>query len=231
MYQNWRDLLFLHWRVPPENLAPSIPDGLEIETFDGSAWIGIVPFLMRGVRPRFLPTFPGLSDFHELNVRTYVVDEAGRPGVWFYSLDADQSLAVRIARRFFHLPYEHARMSHQVSGDETIDYACCRKGRATPSEFRYRPLGSPREATPGTLEFFLLERYLLYSWDARRERLFEGRVHHRPYPFQNVTLERHDALAIEWDGLRSVVGPPVHAAFSAGVDVEVFPLRRAESSR
>lgn len=226
MYQSWRELLFLHWRVDPAVLAPTLPAGLEIETFDGAAWLGVVPFLMRGIRPRFLPAVPGISNFCEMNLRTYVVDRSGRPGVWFYSLDANQGLAVRTARRFFHLPYEHARMSAKTDGEGFHDYSCHRRGAPVEaaSRFRYRGSGEVREAEPGTLEFFLLERYLLYSHDPARERTFTGLVHHVPYPFQAAEVPVFDANVIPLDGLPAVSGAPDHVAYSAGVDVDIFPL-------
>jgi len=110
MYQQWRDLLFLHWEYPAAAIQETLPEGLFVDTFGGTAYLGIVPFFMRNSRPRFLPAVPGLSNFMELNLRTYVYDRSGIPGVWFYSLDANQPLAVEIARRIFHLPYRHAKM-------------------------------------------------------------------------------------------------------------------------
>jgi uncharacterized protein len=111
MYQQWRDLLFLHWEYSTATIQATLPDGLYVDTFDGKAYLGVVPFFMRNIRPRYLPTVPGISNFMELNLRTYVHDREGVPGVWFYSLDANQHLAVKIARRFFHLPYVFAHMN------------------------------------------------------------------------------------------------------------------------
>jgi len=109
MFQQWRDLLFLHWEYPAEAIQATLPAGLFVDTFAGKAYLGVVPFFMQKIRPRFLPAVPGISDFMELNLRTYVHDRAGVPGVWFYSLDANQWLAVQVARNFFHLPYEYAK--------------------------------------------------------------------------------------------------------------------------
>ena len=105
MYQKWRDLLFLHWEFDPQVIQETLPAGLHVDTYQGRAYLGLVPFYMKDIRPRFCPCIPGISNFLEMNLRTYVFDSTGRPGVWFYSLDANQWLAVRIARRFFHLPY------------------------------------------------------------------------------------------------------------------------------
>jgi len=117
MRQKWHDLLFMHWRIPPQTLRPLIPPALDLDIFEGSAWLGIVPFRMTGVRLRATPSIPGLSAFPELNVRTYIV-AGGKPGVWFFSLDAASALAVATARAWFHLPYFRARMSLTARGDE-----------------------------------------------------------------------------------------------------------------
>src|SRR4028119_908133 len=164
----WRDLLFMHWPVSAEGLMPLIPPALDLDTFDGTAWLGVVPFRMTGVRPRFLPAVPWLSGFPELNLRTYVT-AGGRPGIWFFSLDAHNPVAVRLARATFHLPYFDARMSYRKEGEE-IHYGSVRTHRgAPPAEFagRYRPSGAPFESLPGSLERFLTERYCLYAADGR----------------------------------------------------------------
>ena len=139
MEQTWTNLLFLHWRVPAEIVQSTLPEGLTVDTFDGVAWLGVVPFFMRRVHLRWLPSIPGgFSDFLELNVRTYVHDAAGRPGVWFYSLDCNQSIAVRTARKFFHLPYKHAHMSATRDDEGAIRYKAKRRGRDETADFAYR---------------------------------------------------------------------------------------------
>ena len=167
MQMRWLELCFLHWRVDAEALAPLIPRGLTLDTFDGSAWIGVVPFRMTGVAARAMPRVRQLSDFAELNVRTYVT--AGqKPGVWFFSLDATQPLAVRIARKVFHLPYVDARIALTRSGD-SITYRSVRtepgRGEAELG-VRYAPTGPAQPGEPGTLEHFLTERYCLYAANA-----------------------------------------------------------------
>ena len=164
MYQQWRDLLFLHWEYPAAAIQATLPEGLFVDTFGGNAYLGVVPFFMRKIRPRFLPAVPGISDFMEMNLRTYVHDRAGVPGVWFYSLDADQWLAVKIARRFFHLPYEHAEMKSSRTADGRIRYESLRTGaRANGARcvFDYAAGADLPQPTPGSLEFFLVERYRL----------------------------------------------------------------------
>lgn len=182
---NWHDLLFLHWPVRPEVLRPLIPPALEIDTYDGWAWLGIVPFRMTGVRPRLLPAIRSLSAFPEINVRTYV-KSPGRWGVWFLSLDATSWLSVRVARRWYGLPYHDARISWRAEG-ERLHYESVRVARnaetAATFDATYGPTGAPFHALPGTLEHFLVERYCLYSAD-RRGRVFIADVDHPPWPLQ-----------------------------------------------
>jgi uncharacterized protein len=184
MAQAWHDLLFAHWPIDTGVLGPHIPAALEIDSFRGRAWIAVVPFRMSGVRLRGTPPLPWFSAFPELNVRTYVLAE-GKPGVWFFSLDAQNALAVAIARAWFHLPYFSARMRCEQRG-EWIDYVSRRTHRgAHPAtlEVGYRPIGTTFESQPGTLEYFLTERYCLYSTDSRG-RIFRGEIHHQPWQLQ-----------------------------------------------
>jgi len=190
MKMNWHELLFMHWPVPAKALRPHVPEMLDIETWEGAAWVGVVPFRMSGVRPRCVPPVPGLSAFPELNVRTYVVPcgTDGRSGVWFFSLDATSRLAVRAARRMFHLPYFDAHISCQVNGSvntPTVHYSSRRTHHGAPSaelEMEYRPAGKVFHAPPDSLESFLTERYCLYS--AKGERLYRCEIAHAPWPLQ-----------------------------------------------
>lgn len=227
MYQRWEELLFLHWTVAPEVVQARLPEGLRVDTFDGAAWIGVVPFQMRRVRPRFLPAVPWLSNFPELNLRTYVVDAQGRPGVWFYSLDTPQLLANWIARRFFHLNYRTARM--QVSsGRGRADYRSALKlpsGWDAPQDFSWEREGTVREAEPGSLEFFLVERYRLFAYDSGLRQLYSGQVHHAPYPLQGAREAHYSKRLFSLSGLEEPVGEPVSVLCSGGVDVSVYPLK------
>jgi uncharacterized protein len=189
MAQSWHDLLFAHWPVPIQLLRPNIPEQLAIDTFEGQAWLGIVPFRMSGVRLRATPAVPWLSDFPELNVRTYVVC-GGKPAVWFFSLDAANAMAVAIARAWFHLPYFRARMSCTERGG-WIEYGCERTHRgATHAAFagRYRPMGKNSFAQRGSLEHFLTERYCLYAADSRG-RVKRSEIHHGPWSLQLAEAE------------------------------------------
>lgn len=227
MAQEWRELLFLHWKVDPRFIQQTLPPGLSIDLHEGNAYLGVVPFLMRNVRPRFLPAFSGISDFCELNVRTYVYDHLGRPGVWFYSLDASQWLAVKIARFFFRLPYHHAQM-RSLMQEGRIIYESVRKSSFEKTAFSY--VVGEKTAPPqiGSLEFFLLERYLLFAYNESDGSLWSGRVHHTPYPVYGVqscsaqsALIHHPVffgLSPQWD----------HQVYSPGVDVRVYPLQKID---
>ena len=227
LHQQWRDLLFLHWEYPAAVIQATLPEGLFVDTFDGKAYLGVVPFFMRKIRPRFLPAVPGILDFLELNLRTYVHDRAGVPGVWFYSLDANQWLAVKIARRFFHLPYEHAKMKASRPADGRIRYESLRTGsRANGSrcEFEYAPGEELAQPAPGSLEFFLVERYRLYC--SAPDGLRRGAVFHEPYPLCRADVTAWDENLLPLDGFAPTGRAPDHVIMSRGVDVTAFPLMR-----
>jgi uncharacterized protein len=193
MTQSWNDLLFAHWAVAPSLIAPHLPSGLELDLFDGRAWIGVVPFWMSNVVPRGVPPVPGLSTFPELNVRTYVT--AGgrrRPGVYFYSLDATNPIAVAGARGLFNLPYywSSIRTTTQPGPSGVVSYDCDRPATREPrARFvaRYWPTSSVFHATPGTFDYFLTERYCLYTTRAGRPVTMD--IHHRPWPLQRAEAE------------------------------------------
>ena len=194
-----------------------------MDTFDGLAWIGVVPFYMERIRPVFCPPVPGISWFLELNVRTYVHDDQGNSGVWFYSLDCNQPLAVEIARRLFHLNYQHAAMKAVVAGD-TVHYHCQRKRETMATDYVYRPVSGLRIAEPGSFEFFLLERYLLFS-TSRDGRIHSGQVHHVPYTFAEAECDAWSAAPMVQAGFPLPEGEPASRLYSPGVDVSVYPLR------
>lgn len=225
MYQRWRTLLFLHWEVPAEELAPLLPPGLTLDTFEGRAFVGLVPFTMEGVRPALLPPFPPLSNFHETNVRTYVHREGKDPGVWFFSLDAANRIAVKLARTWFRLPYHFARMALEREGP-WISYRSERRWPApVPARCAVRCSPKPEVSTsaPGTLQHFLVERYFLYT--VHGGGLWRGQVHHAPYPVRGAEVEGLEESLLAAAGIsRPPVAPLVH--FSDGVDVDVFRLTR-----
>ena len=229
MSQRWCDLLFAHWPVPAAAIRSRIPERLEIETFDGTAWIAVVPFRMEAVRPRWLPAVPWLSAFPELNLRTYVrLDD--RPGVFFFSLDATNPVAVSLARRLFRLPYFRARMSCEGRG-EAVAYRSTRTHRGAPEarfEGRYGPVGEVSRAVPGTLEHFLAERYCLYasgrSVGRPSDDLYRGEVHHGPWPLQPAEADIAVNSLLESVGLGDAAARPPHLLFARRIDVRVWPL-------
>jgi uncharacterized protein len=191
MTQTWHHLLFAHWPVDARALREKLPAGLPLDLYDGQGWLGIVPFHMTNVAPRGVPNLPMVSAFPELNVRTYVT-VGGKPGVYFFSLDAGSSVAVTVAREFIGLPYYPATMTVEGEGDEVI-YRSARDTKIPgTAEFRarYRPIGPVQPPAEGTLEYFLTERYCLYKVDAsfHVQRL---EIHHPKWPLQlaDATIE------------------------------------------
>ncbi len=224
--QTWRDLLFAHWPVPAAALRPLVPEGIAIQEFDGVSWVGVVPFRMEGVTARGLPAIPGFSAFAEINVRLYV-EVAGRPGVWFVSLDATNRIAIAMARALFHLPYFHATMSCTRERD-TIAYASIRSGAARPLAFRasYGPVGKASVAQPGTIEHFLTERYCLFT-TARDGSILRADVHHEPWPLQPAEAVIADVTLATSQGI-PLDGPPALLHFSDRLDVIGWMPRRAD---
>jgi len=222
--QSWLELLFLHWSVPVQLLRPLVPRSLEIDTHEGQAYVGLVPFTMTGVRPVWSPAIPGLSDFHEVNVRTYVHQGGREPGVWFLSLDASSRVAVLAARATYHLPYRFARMSLRRGPGEEVHYSSERLWpgpRPAGCAMTYGPSGPVTAAAPGSLEHFLAERYVLYA--ERRGRLLRGRVHHPPYPLQAARVSDLEESLVAAAGVQRGSEPPL-AHYAKGVSVEVFGL-------
>jgi uncharacterized protein YqjF (DUF2071 family) len=196
----WHDLLFAHWPVKAEVLRPFIPAALEVDTWDGWAWVGLVPFRMTGVLPRPLPTVCSFA-FRELNVRTYVRG-GGKNGVWFFSLDAASRVAVRIARSWYRLPYYDAAMNVEDFGDN-IKYDSRRTHRGAPPaelQIEYRPTSDVFQAQPGTIEHWLIERYCLFS-AGRRGNAGCGDIHHAPWPLQMAEAEIRKSTMLEALGI------------------------------
>lgn len=221
MYQSWHDLLFIHWRVAAAQLAAQLPASLRLDTFAGQAWIAVVPFWMSSVRPRWLPAVPPLSRFLELNVRTYVTTHKGdKPGVFFFSLEASNRLAVQIARNLFHLPYMDARMTW----DGTHYTSQRTHWGAPPAHFRarYAPTGMATTTVAGTLEHWLTERYCLYTTD-RQGTLLRGNIHHLAWPLQPAQLALEENSMLAPYGIHvSDEAPLLH--FARRLDVLVWAL-------
>jgi uncharacterized protein YqjF (DUF2071 family) len=223
MYQTWDSLLFMHWRVTEEVLRPLIPAALSIDQFYGSAWLAVTPFTLTNVRPIYTPPLPWVSDFHEINVRTYV-HLNGEPGVWFFSLDASSTLPVLAARAVYHLPYHDADIKFENNGGK-LEFAMDRNGGEPSAYFNARwSIGrGMTESVPGSLEFFLTERYCLYA--EHKEGLYRARINHRPWPLQVAALESFGTDLFQANSLPVPDADPM--VFAGGpVKVEVWPIER-----
>jgi uncharacterized protein YqjF (DUF2071 family) len=187
MKQTWHDLLFCHWTLPPDVIRPLVPSPLELDLLDGQAYVAVVPFWMSGIRARWTPPLPGLNRFPELNVRTYVRYK-GVSGVYFWSLDAANQIAVWSARAAYGLPYFHADMVIRSLG-ENFEYSSRRLEDPQPAEFRgrYRPVAPPRRREAGSVEHFLTERYCLYA--VRDGQVARAYIHHLPWPLQDANAD------------------------------------------
>jgi uncharacterized protein len=208
MAQTWTHLLFAHWRVPVEDLRRRVPKLFDLDLYEGQAWLGVVPFDLAVIRARGVPPLPGASRFPEINVRTYVT-VGGRPGVYFFSLDAAHLPAVLTARWFFRLPYRHATMSLEAADDQVRYESRRRRGTAV---FRgtYAPVGPTFNATPGSLEEFLVERYCLYtSLLGTRLRL---EIDHPAWSLQQARASFDENTMAEPLGLRLQGAPLLHYA-------------------
>jgi uncharacterized protein YqjF (DUF2071 family) len=213
--QTWEELCFLHWAVDADELRRHLPETVELDTFDGAAWLGLVPFAISNLRVRGLPPLPPLDGFRELNVRTGVTVD-GKPGIWFLSLDASSRLAVEAAKRLYRLPYVHARMQMERIED-WVHVESARPGGAFGA--RYRGDGDLFHAEPGSLEWFLVERYCLYTEDGGR--LYRADIHHRPWELQrgeaHVDLNTMAPLPLPDEA--------PHVLFAPRQDTVIWPLR------
>lgn len=207
----------MHWSIPADAVRACVPEALELDLWEGRAFIGVVPFRMEQIRPSWLPRRLGL-DFLELNLRTYV-HYRGEPGVWFFSLEASSRLAVQAARAGWSLPYWYASMQ-TARHESRIAFTSSRDAGDARLDVEYE-IGEPiGPSIPGTFEHFLLERYLLFS--AHRGKILEGQVHHPPYLAHRAHVLRVEQTLTQAAGLPALSRPPEIAHFSPGVDVEVF---------
>jgi uncharacterized protein YqjF (DUF2071 family) len=221
MRQRWTDLAYFHWRYPADTVQALLPGDVVVDTFDGAAWVGLIPFVMRDVRLGPTPRVPYLGTFVEINVRTYVVDERGRRAVWFFSLDVPRSMIVGVARTVFSLPYcWSAGARHTVDGD---------RHRYTMRRTWPRPANGPTAADigytvgaaitePTDLDHFLSARWALLT--ERRGNLRYGRVHHEAWPLHRVDDVAVTQTVVEAAGLPTPTGEP-HALCTPGVSVSL----------
>lgn len=219
--QRWESLLFCHWRVDVDVIRHCVPPTLELDLWHGQAFVGIVPFKMRRVRPAWLPERFAFN-FYETNVRTYVTYQ-GRPGVYFFSLDASSRLAVIAARLGWSLPYFNATMASH-DGEKSFGYESQRRRSKARHRVSYRLGEHLGASTPDTLEFFLFERYLLFL--QRRNSVYCGQVFHTPYDVWTAKVDALEDTLVEAAGLPSPERPPDLCHYSPGVDVEVFAIEK-----
>ena len=226
MFQSWRSLLFAHWPVPFEALRSLVPRQLELETHDGTAWVGLTPFCLVGLRARLVPPIPGLSTFPEMNLRTYVrVDDA--PGIHFFTLEASSLAAVLFARLGYRLPYHHARMRIDER-DGWISYQSGRRHGAVAFAGRYRATGPVFRPQPGSLEYFLIERYCLYRV-LESGAILRAQIHHRPWSLQLAEAEIARNTVAAAHGISLPPTPPL-LHFAARQDTLVWPPERVHPS-
>lgn len=218
MAQVWRDLLFAHWNVRPAAIRHLVPKEFGLDSFDGEAWVTITPFHM-SLRMRGLPPLPGMFDVPELNCRTYVTVE-GKPGIYFFSLDIASHAAVFGARTFFHLPYFHSQMRIDKRGG-SISY-CSVRGKARWLG-TYAAASGVRHAQPGSLDYFLAERYCLYT--VRKQRTYRGEIHHVPWPLQSASVSIKENSVANAAGIH-LLDDPVHVCFARELKVLVWALER-----
>ena len=219
--QVWHDLLFAHWPVQGAALRPLIPAGLALQEFAGSAWVAVTPFWMSDIAFRGFPALPGVSRFDELNVRTYVTCQ-DRPGVWFFSLDAGNRLAVLVARRLYGLPYLPARMWHRAEGDALLYHA--ERADGAGFDASYGPIGPPAQSVPGSLEHWLTERYCLYA-ASRDGTLYRAEIHHAPWPLQPAQARIRRNQLPQASGIH-LEGEPALLHFSRRLEVLVWSRER-----
>lgn len=209
MTQDWHDLLFAHWPIAAEQMRALVPGELTLDLYRGQAYVAVTPFRIRELRPGGVSLLPVASSFLELNVRTYVSFE-GRPGVFFFSLDAASLAAIWGARVFYRLPYWKATMKAVEHGG-LIHYRSRRTHGPRPAEFEatYAPTGPPQPPAPGSLEHFLTERYCLYTVTRKRRAVYRAEIHHLPWPLQPAEAEITKNTMAAIAGIRLPAAPPL----------------------
>ena len=224
MRQKWYSLLYLHWDFDPAQLQAMLPEGLSIDTHEDRAYIGVVPFYMHGLRLRFGPPAPAVSYFPELNLRTYVYDKNGRPGVWFFSLDAQSHLSVWIAQQAFSLNYHYAKMHYKCSPSGEVNMTCVRRGQEE-QRYSYRATKLLGPAQPGSLSYFLAERYYLFA-KTKSGSLRIGKIYHAPHTLYDAEVSTYSKKLFYLNGFSEPRSDYVHAVISPKVDVSIYSLQK-----
>lgn len=222
LYQEWQSLLFLHWEYDAEMLQKSLPSGLFVDTFEGKAYLSVVAFLIRNQSIGFMPSLPGLTNYIEINLRTYVYDKNRVPGVWFYSLDIDSFLAQEVGRRLYQLPYHLANLEMLERQNRLIISGKRVEDSKVSYELDYSWEENYRLPDPQSLDFFLIERYLFYSFGTD---LKMGRVHHQPYQITDVKLNNWNEDSLKLKNFQFKTLLPDYSHFSPGVNVDLYRLK------
>lgn len=224
MHQDWRHLLFLHWKYSPEEIQKTLPKGLTVDTYKNDAYLTITPFLIKNLHLTNLPNIPGLSSFIEVNLRTYVIDDHGVPGIWFYSLDLNSFLGVNAARLAYSLPYYFAELTSKDTDKGLFIEGKRINEPAVTMQFSYKPSSnSGFFAQENSLDFFLIERYVLFA--CRGDQLHLARVHHEPYPLKEVNVINFTQNINKAQGFE-LLNQPDYTHYSYGVDVDFFGLKK-----
>jgi uncharacterized protein YqjF (DUF2071 family) len=223
MRQLWHDLLFAHWPIDTARMRALVPHQLPLDVFDGTCWVAVAPFHMSGIRARGLPALPGLSRFPELNVRTYVTIN-GKPGVFFFSLDAANLPAVWAARTFYRLPYFHSRMSI-AEKDGWFHYSSMRHRAEAKFRGRYRPIGPVQLRASGSLPRWLTERYSLYA--VAGNDVYRAEIHHVQWALQDAELDVESNTMAQCAGISLPRTPPL-LHYSRRLEVLIWPLQRVD---
>lgn len=223
MYQEWRNLLFLHWIYDAGKIQKMLPEGLIVDTYEGKAYITIVPFLIRHLSVLNFFSLPFFSNFIEVNVRTYVRDKNGIRGFWFFSLDINSNIFKTGARQFFFLPYYNAKLDKHVKDNELLIEGERQENPRVKMKFKYQFNSPFYNAEEGSLDFFLLERYFLFTFHAHQ--LYLQRIEHSSYPLSHCLLEEYESNLFEANALEAPANSPILMHHSSGVDVNFFPLK------
>lgn len=228
MYQTWKNILFLHWEYPADELQEKLPEGLLIDTYEGKAYIGIVLLFIENIRPKHLPAFPGISKFQEINFRTYVFDKNGTPGIWFFSLDAGNRIAAEAAQVLINLPYSYSNIKADKNLNNDITFSSLRDDLDPKllSFFRYSGKENYRTAESGSLDFFLIERYAFFTHLKSKNEIFTSRVYHSPYTLHDVNLIEWDDNLFEANGFKRPSRPPEHIVLTPELDIEYYMMTK-----
>jgi uncharacterized protein YqjF (DUF2071 family) len=219
MHQRWEDLLFLHWPIPADLIRPLVPAELELDLFENQSWISVTPLHLTDVRMSSMPAVPGTSDFHELNVRTYVLRQ-GVPGIWFFSLDASKLLPILGARILYGLPYYKARIRFARAFPD-FGFSSSRTGSETARLSVTWKVGRRlRDPATSSLAFFLVERYSLFTVSGKA--VYQTRIYHHPYILEEAIVTLKHSSMIDQLGIPEPVSEPV-THFSRSLEVDVWP--------